>query len=324
MAKSTPKIIDKGFEPPVALSVVVPVTEGPGPARELHLDYRAAIDGLGLSYEMIYVLDGTFDDFEKQLLQLRDEGEKLTIARLGKHFGEAAALEAGREISRADWILTLPAYYQFQVDEITKLFENSDEWDMLVGRRYPRVDSRINQFLSRVFHSLVNRMTNCEFHDLSNGAKLVRRKVLDDIPLYGDQHRFAPVLAAQRGYRVREVRLAQSANQNFRRIPRIGAYPRRLLDLLTVFFLMKFAKKPLRFFGLIGASFASLGGIWTLVLISERLFFNQALGQRPALLLASLLVVLGVQVFALGLIGEIIIYAHARRIREYTIEKIIN
>lgn len=311
-------------EAPVALSVIVPVTERPGSARELHLGYREAVDDLGMSYEMIYVLDGAFDEFEDQLMQLREDGENLSIVRLGKHFGEAAAIEAGREISCAGWILTLPAYHQIEFGELKKLFVDSEEWDMSVGCRNPRVDSRINQFLSRIFHGLVNWMTGCEFHDLSSGAKLIRRKVLDDIPLYGDQHRFAPVMAMQRGYRVREVSLTQSTDEHFRRIPRIGTYPRRLLDLLTVFFLMKFTKKPLRFFGLIGAGFASIGGIWTLLLVIQRLFFNQALGQRPALLLAALLVVLGVQIFALGLIGEIIIYVHARRIREYTIEKIIN
>jgi len=324
MAALGEQIIDTSSEAPVALSVIVPVTERPGQARELHLGYRAALDDLGMSYEMIYVLDGAFDEFEDQLMQLRDAGEELTIARLGKHFGEAAALEAGREISRSDWILTLPAYHQFEEDELEKLFVNADEWDMSVGRRDPRVDSRINRALSRIFHGLVNSMTGCDFHDLSNGARLIRRKVFDDIPLYGDQHRFAPILAANRGYQVREVSLTQSSKEHFLRIPRIGIYPRRLLDLLTVFFLMKFAKKPLRFFGLIGASFATLGGIWTLVLIIQRLFFNQALGQRPALLLSALLIVLGVQIFALGLIGEIIIYVHARRIREYTIETIIN
>jgi len=308
----------------VALSVIVPVTERPDQAHDLHICYRAAIDNLDMSFEIIYVLDGRFDEFEDQLLQLRDEGEAITIARLGKHFGEAAALEAGREISSSEWILTLPAYHQIETTEISKIFAEKDEWDLTVGCRNPRVDSRFNQTLSRIFHGLVNSITDCDFHDLSNGVRLIRRSVFDDIPLYGDQHRFIPVLAKQRGYRVREVNLTQSPKEAFRRIPRFGTYPRRMLDLMTVFFLMKFIKKPLRFFGLIGAGFASLGGIWTLVLITQRLFFNQALGQRPALLLATLLIVLGVQVFALGLIGEIIIYVQARRIREYTIEEIIN
>ena len=167
-------------------------------------------------------------------------------------------------------------------------------------------------------------MTASSFHDLSCGARLVRRDVLADIPLYGDQHRFLPVLASRRGYRVTEVELAQSSKQNFRRLPQLGVYPRRLLDLITVFFLVKFTKKPLRFFGLIGAGLASIGGLWTIILVFQRLFLSQSLAQRPALLLAALLIVLGVQIFALGLIGEIVIYAHAREIREYTIEEIIN
>ena len=193
-----------------------------------------------------------------------------------------------------------------------------------MARRYPRIDSKVNQVLSQVFHRLVNWVTASDFHDLGNGVRLIRNDVLDEIPLYGDQHRFLPALASRRGYRIREVNIAQSTKETFRRVPKLGVYPRRLLDLLTVFFLVKFTKKPLRFFGLIGAGFSTLGGIWTLVLVIQRLFFGQALAQRPALLLAALLIVLGVQIFALGLIGEIVIYAHARQIREYTIEEIIN
>lgn len=317
-------MIKPSSETPVFLSVVIPVTERPGPAREMHLGYRTVIDNLRFTCEFIYVLDGSFDEFEDQLMQLRHDGEKLSIVRLGKHFGEAAALEAGREVSSGEWILTLPAYHQFEFDDIARLFENIDDWDMSVGCRNPRVDSRINQFLSRVFHGLVNGLTGCNFNDLSNGARLIRRNVLDDIPLYGDQHRFAPILAMQRGYRVREVNMTQSSDENFRRIPQLGSYPRRLLDLLTVFFLMKFSKKPLRFFGLIGVTLASLGSVWTFILVIQKLFFDQALGQRPALLLAALLIALGVQILALGLIGEIIIYVNARKVREYTIEKIIN
>lgn len=306
------------------VAVIIPVTERPDNATDIHHDYRAALDRLDITYEMIYVLDGPFHDFRSELDRLKDKGEVLTIIQLGKHFGESAAIEAGLENSRGDWVLTLPAYYQFEPEHLQRLFEDINDWDMLVGRRHPRTDSKINQWLSKVFHMLVNWMTASNFHDLGSGARLIRRDVLADIPLYGDQHRFLPVLASRRGYRVKEIDVAQSPNEKFRRLPQLGVYPRRLLDLLTVFFLVKFTKKPLRFFGLIGAGVASLGGLWTIILVIQRLLFDQALAQRPALLLAALLIVLGVQIFALGLIGEIVIYAHARDIREYTIEEIIN
>lgn len=307
-----------------SVSVIIPVTEQPDNAADIHRDYCAALDRLDITYEMIYVLDGSFQEFRDDLDRLRADGEILTTIQLGKHFGESAALEAGQENCTGDWILTLPAYYQFEPEQLERLFEKTDCWDMLVVRRYPRIDSKINQWLSSIFHGLVNWMTASNFHDLSCGARLIRRDVLADIPLYGDQHRFLPVLASRRGYRVTEVELAQSSKQNFRRLPQLGVYPRRLLDLTTVFFLVKFTKKPLRFFGLIGAGLASIGGLWTIILVFQRLFLSQSLAQRPALLLAALLIVLGVQIFALGLIGEIVIYAHAREIREYTIEEIIN
>lgn len=306
------------------VSVIVPVTERPDRAARLHHSYRTSLDRLGRTYELIYVLDGSFPSFRDDLETLRNHGERLKIVQLGKHFGEAAAIEAGREHSQGVWILTLPAYHQFEPDDLGNMFASADEWDMTVGRRYPRTDSRINQYLSKVFHGLVNWMTGTNFNDLSSGARLFRRVLADEIPLYGDQHRFLPVLARQRGFRVREVEVQQSSREQFRRVPDLGIYPRRLLDLLSVFFLVKFTKKPLRFFGLIGAGVSAIGGLWMLVLLVQRLAFSESLAQRPALLLSTLLVVLGVQIFALGLVGEIVIYAHARQIREYTVEKIIN
>lgn len=311
---------------PNLVSVIIPVTEWDrsDSTTDIHREYRTALDRLDITYEMIYVLDGPFQKVKERLDQLRTDGEVLTTIQLGKHFGESTAISAGLANSTGDWVLTLPAYYQFDSEQLAQLFEDTDNWDMLVGRRYPRIDSKINQWLSNVFHALVNWMTSSNFHDLGSGTRLMRRELLEDIPIYGDQHRFLPVLASQKGYRVREVNLAQSSKESYRRLPRLGVYPRRLLDLLTVFFLVKFTKKPLRFFGLIGAGLASLGGLWTAILIVQRLVFDQALTQRPALLLASLLIVLGVQIFALGLIGEIVIYAHAREIQEYTIEEIIN
>ena len=309
---------------PLDLSVIIPLSERWYRLADLYGEYRDALDGLGLQYEMIYVLDGHHERTFNELCELKEQGAKFRIIQLGKKFGEATALEAGFAESHGDWILTLPPYYQFEAADLPSLFESRDDFDMIIGRRWPRTDSRINQWLSGVFHGLVNWMTNSEFSDLSSGARLMRRQVMEEIPVYGDQHRFLPVLASRRGFRVSEANLRQSSKELFRRVPAFGAYPRRLLDLLTVFFLVKFTKKPLRFFGLIGLGVSSVGGLWTLVLVVQRLVYDQALAQRPALLLATLLVVLGVQIFALGLVGEILIYTHAREIREYTVEKVVN
>jgi hypothetical protein len=155
-------------------------------------------------------------------------------------------------------------------------------------------------------------------------VRVFRRQVIDEVPIYGDLHRFFPLLAHKQGFRVSEIDVRQSQSDEFRRIYAPGIYMRRLLDLLTVFFLVKFTKKPLRFFGLVGTTLAGAGVIVTTFIVGERLFFDMPLADRPALILGSLLVVLGIQIIAIGLIGEIIIFTHAKDLKEYKIDRIIN
>src|SRR5690606_27486643 len=148
------------------------------------------------------------------------------------------------------------------------------------------------------------------------GARVMSRRVVQEITIYGDQHRLLPVLAAQQGFAVREVDVAQSPRDEFRGRYRLREYLHRLLDLFTVFFLTRFTKKPLRFFGMSGRGTFTLGGLMLAVLVVQRLVFEQPLADRPALLLSCLLLVLGVQLFALGLLGELIIFTHAKDLKE--------
>jgi glycosyltransferase involved in cell wall biosynthesis len=307
----------------VEISAIVPVSERYNDVHGLYSEYKNGLEECGRTYEFVYVLDGPFPDVLEQLQGLQAQGEPLRIIKLAKWFGEATALTAGFECCSGDVILTLPAYYQIEATDIPKVIAEMQNYDMVVGRRHPRIDSPFNRLQARIFHAIVNFMTNSSLSDLGCGIRAFKRSLVAELPLYGDQHRFLPLLAARLGFRIGEVNVAQSRKEKFWRLYRPGVYPRRLLDLLTVFFLIKFTKKPLRFFGLIGAATFLLGGLLTLYLVIERLFFGVPLAQRPALLLSSLLVVLGVQIFALGLIGELIIFTHAKDIKEYTIDEII-
>jgi hypothetical protein len=170
---------------------------------------------------------------------------------------------------------------------------------------------------------MLKLITGINYRDLGCGVRLLKRTVAQEILLYGDQYRFLPVLATRRGFRVREVELAQSPADRFRGRYRIRDYLHGLLNVMTVFFLVRFTKKPLRFFGSIGFLTAGLGGIFVLILIVQRLFFGMALADRPALLLGSLLIVLGAQLFALGLLGELVIFSHASESKEYAIRSIV-
>jgi hypothetical protein len=231
---------------------------------------------------------------------------------------------AGFSEARGDVLLTLPAYWQVEPSEISVLIESAmDEDDMLIVVRRQRVGSAFERIRRRLFHGILKGVTGHSYRDLGCGVRLLKRAVADEIALYGDQYRFLPVLAARRGFNVREVELAQSPNDQFRGRYRLREYLHRILDIMTVFFLVRFTKKPLRFFGSIGFLTAGFGAIVVILLVTQRLFYNMPLADRPALLLGSLLVVLGVQLFALGLLGELIIFSHAADSKEYAIRSIV-
>jgi glycosyltransferase involved in cell wall biosynthesis len=307
----------------IELSVIVPVTERYDEVQPLYYAYKRTLAAIGKRHEFIYVLDGEHPAVLKELQKLRGAGEPIRIITLAKWFGEATALTAGFEKSTAEVILTLPAYSQVEASEIPRLVAALEHHDMVIGRRWPRIDSRFNQTQARIFHWLLKLVTHTSFQDIGCAVRVFNRRVIDEVSLYGDQHRFLPLLAQRQGFKVLELNVAQSRADAAQRIYRPGVYVRRILDLLTTFFLVKFTKKPLRFFGLLGSGAIFLGGIFTLYVVVERLFFGVPLADRPALLLSSLLVVLGIQIFAIGLIGEIIIFTHAKDLKEYTIERIV-
>lgn len=308
----------------VKVSVIVPVTERFDAVRELYFRYRDAVRSSGLDFDITYVLDGRYPDLLDELKALLREGERLQIIALSRPFGEATAIMVGFNHCDGDFVLTLPAYEQIDPVGIPALLEGLREHDLVAARRWPRIDSRLNQFQAAGFHFFLNRITGLRFHDMGCGARAFRRRVLDEITLYGDQHRFLPVLAFRQGFQVSEVAIPQSPRDARKRLYGFGVYLRRLLDMLSVFFLTKFTKKPLRFFGLLGSGLFALGAVLLVYLIFDRLVGNVPLSDRPLLLLASLLVVLGLQIFAIGLVGEIIIFSHAKEIKDYTIDEIIN
>ncbi len=316
---------EKDMSDAVELSVIIPVTErAENNILEVFVDYKRGIEAVGLNYEVVFVLDGSFPDVLDALKKLIDHGEKITIITLARHFGESVALNIGFHHASGDRILTLPAYRQISSIEFPRLIKELNECDMVLARRSPRRDSWINRVQSKVFNLLLRGVCELKLHDAGCSVRAFKRRIVDEVYVYGDLHRFLPILAFRHGFKIRELDVEQSSHDVFRRVYPPGTYVRRLLDLLTIFFLIKFTKKPLRFFGLIGLSTVFAGGLITLSIIVERLFFGVALSDRPALILSSLLIVLGVQILAMGLLGEIIIFTHAKEVKEYTIDEVVN
>ncbi len=306
------------------LSVIVPVGSRVDDVRAVFNAYREALDRLDVSWELIYVLDGPRPEPLAVLGELQRSESRLQLLQLARPFGEATAIVAGFETSRGELILTLPAYFQVDPEEIARLLREKGDFHMVVTRRWPRHGSGFDKFRRQIFHSLLSRMTGQHFRDLGCGVRLMDRQILEEITIYGDQHRYLPLIVERNGFRVCELDVKQSVQDAFRGRYRFREYVRRALDIFTILFLTRFTKKPLRFFGMIGSVVFLLGATGLLVVVIERLFFGQALADRPALLLSSLLLVLGIQIGALGLLGELIIFTHARSMKEYRVERIVN
>ncbi len=306
----------------IDISVIVPVVERFDNLHQLYSEFSSAFDKLDKFHEFIFVVDGGFFEAFEDLKKLKAEYPSIKIIKLAKNYGESVALSIGAEKAQGNFIFTLSSYFQAEPESIKTIWsELNNGYDLILTRRYPRIDSRFNRLQSSVFHWLISKMTSIHFHDISCGLKGMKRKVFEEIDLYGDLHRFIPILAHRYGFKIKEIEARQRKEDTAIRLVRSGTYVRRLLDILTVFFVIKFTMKPLRFFGLIGTALFGVGGFISGYLALYKILGFGGIADRPLLLLGVILMVLGIQTLSIGLIGEIIIFIHARRLKEYHIEE---
>lgn len=306
----------------IDVSAIIPVGARTDDLRELHASYKHGLEAAGVSFEMIYVIDGPRAAEREALLALRARGERLKIVQLAKVFGEATALMVGFANGVGARLLTLPAYFQIEDEEIGKVLAAGERSDVVIARRCRR-GTGFDAWRRAGFHTLLKLVVGIDFRDLGCGVRLLQRPVVEEIAIYGEQHRLLPVIAARQGFGVAEVAVEQSPRDRFRGRYRPRDYLTRLLDIFTVFFLARFTKKPLRFFGAAGSVTFGAGALVIGVLFFQRIVLDVPLADRPVLLLSCLLLVLGVQLFALGLLGELIIFSHAKDIKDYKIAHVI-
>jgi glycosyltransferase involved in cell wall biosynthesis len=307
----------------VRISVVVPVVERFDDLIRLYEDFSEQISKVTASFEFLFVVDASQANALRDLCSLQARDHRVRVYRFNACFGEAAALEAGFKKARGELVFTLASYYQVQPNCFHSVYEALMSADVVITRRYPRIDSLFNRLQSFVFHWITARLSGRPFHDVTCGFRGMRGEVAKSLTIYGDLHRFIPALAEKQGYRVMELNAPQHPLDVRTRIHGARVYARRLLDIFTLFFLMKFIKKPLRFFGAVGALTAVAGFLVCAYLTVQRLFFDQPLADRPLLLLGVMLLVGGMQTIAIGLIGEIIVFTHARDSKDYQIEAVV-
>jgi hypothetical protein len=300
------------------VSIIIPLTERAEPLAELIAEHAAVVRASGYSFEVVVVAHPHFARELASLPACLEHDEPVRVVETGRSVGETALLRLGLANSSGRIILTLPPYRQVQPDAVVDLIKQVEHGiDLAVARRWPRVqDAWVNRFQNRVLHSIVGPLGGNRLHDVACGVRAIRRDVLQALPLYGEFGRFLPLLALYNGYAVGETDSPQHPNDQRPRVYRPGIYLRRLIDVLGLFFLLRFTDKPLRFFGLIGSALVAPGALLLIVIVIQRMA-GKGLADRPLLLLSVLLLTLGVQAIALGLIGEMIVHFNAPRRRIY-------
>jgi glycosyltransferase involved in cell wall biosynthesis len=312
-----------GAESPRAaslVSVVVPVTERPEPLAGLYEEFSAPLRESGRPFEFVFAVSPTSGAATEPLAELVARGEPIRILGAERNVGETALLREALKVCRGQIVVTLPAYRRVRAPALLDLIDRVEAGvDVATARRWPRRDPLVNRLQHRALHVVVGRLAAGRVRDVGCGVRAVRREAFDDIPLYGDFARFLPLLALFRGYRVEEIDAPQHPRDLQTRVYSPGVYVRRSIDLFGLYFLLKFMDKPLRFFGLAGAALGAMGGAVLLAMAYRKIVANESIGDKPLLLLGVLLLTLGAQAVALGLIGEMIVHFHAPGRRFYRI-----
>jgi glycosyltransferase involved in cell wall biosynthesis len=305
------------------LSVVIPVFDEEKSLDSLYIQLKSALESLGKSYEIIFVDDGSKDNSWSVLERLHGSDEDIKGIQFRQNFGKAAALSAGFKYAKGEVIITMDADLQDDPGEISNFIKKLEEgYDLVSGWRFKRQDRFSKTLPSKFFNYLTSLLTRIELHDFNCGFKAYRKEVVKDIELYGELHRYIPVLGHWKGYKIGEIKVRHHLRTHGKSKYGLERFFRGVLDLITVMFLTRYIRRPLHLFGSIGLLLFSLGLIVNIYL-AVLWFLGQGIGTRPLLLLGVLLMLIGFQVVSTGLIGEILVGTRGRADEGYSIKRIL-
>ncbi|MGH9174128.1 MAG: glycosyltransferase family 2 protein, partial [Vicinamibacterales bacterium] len=298
----------------------------------LYQEIVAALNVLAVpgGVEIIFVDDGSTDESPRVLRELYEADSRVQVIQLRRNFGKSAALSAGFAAAGGKFIVTLDADLQDVPAEIPILLGPllRDEADLVSGWKADRQDPLTKTLPSAIFNRVVRVVSGVPLHDFNCGFKAYRREVVEEVPLYGELHRYIPVLAHYRGFKVAETRVPHRARRYGRSKFGPARFVRGFFDLLTVVFLTQYTRRPLHLFGLIGLLTFGVGFAIDAYLAFIKLAFGEPIGHRPLLTLGVLLMIIGSQFIVFGLLGEMIAHhartsGDARHPRDYSIRTVL-
>lgn len=294
------------------VSVVIPVYNERESVRPLAEELLPVLRALGRRTEVLFVDDGSTDGTSEVLADLAAAEPEIAVVRLRRNFGKAAALMAGFREAGGDAIVTIDGDLQDDPAEIPRLLAELESGaDLVSGWKRERQDSWSKRAASRVFNGVTSRMSGVRLHDLNCGFKAYRAEVVRSLALTGDQYRYIPVLAANEGFRVSELAVNHRPRAFGSSKYGLERYVRGFLDLLTILFVGRFRQRPMHLFGGAGMLLIAVGVVICAYLAVLRLA-GEGIGNRPLLLLGVLMIVVGVQLFTIGLVSEMIQRYHLR------------
>ncbi len=304
---------------PVDLTLVIPVLNEADNLRPLVEEIAAALDNMPLSYEIMFIDDGSTDGSYDKMKELHQDYPQISVIRFRRNYGQTAAFAAGFDHAKGEIIVTLDADRQNDPADVPILLAKLQEgYDVVNGWRQNRQDGFLLRRLpSSIANRLIARATGVRLHDRGCSLRAYRIEVANDLNLYGEMHRFIPELASSAGFRMAEVPVNHRARTAGTSKYGISRTFRVILDLLTILFLGRYSARPMHLFGSVGILSCGLGVLFGLYLAGIKVwagiqggaegFRSVRIGDRPLLMLAVLLVILGVQFFVMGLLAELIV-----------------
>ncbi len=293
----------------VEVSIVIPLYNENANIPELYSRLAKILSSIKKNCEIIFIDDGSTDGTFDTLKGIQCDDSRVWVIQLRRNFGQAAAFSAGFDMARGDAIVTMDGDLQNDPDDIPQLLKKLDEgYDIVSGWRVNRKDLFLTRRVpSRAANALISLVTGIKLHDYGCSLKAYRQEVVKNIKLYGELHRFIPAIASWMGIKVAEIPVKHNPRSHGRSNYGLERTIKVFLDLITVKFLLNYATRPLQIFGMAGMISFVVGMGLSIYLTIIRLFFGQSLSDRPILLLAILLIMLGVQLILMGLLGELIV-----------------
>jgi glycosyltransferase involved in cell wall biosynthesis len=301
------------------ISLVVPLFNEEESILPLINEIRKAIKPLNKPYEVIFVDDGSTDGSLKIIKDAAKTDNRLKFISFRKNYGKSAALQVGFKAATGDAIITMDADLQDDPHEIPNLLKKLDEgFDLCSGWKKERFDPFIKKYSSRFFNFVTRIISGIKIHDFNCGLKAYRREVVQNLNVYGELHRYVPVLAKWQGFTVTEIPVKHHKRRYGKTKFGISRFFKGFIDLITVMFVGRYVKRPMHFFGFLGALSFFIGLIVNGYLTVEWIA-GRPLSNRPMLFLGMLLIIVGVQFFSVGLLGEMMVHQNQSE-REYVIK----